>query len=194
MLTKGDLIAFEQEVAEAFKQKRIRGPVHLSGGNEDALIEAFRNVGSDEWVFSTYRNHYHALLHGISREWLMREILAGRSMNIASPEHKFLTSAIVGGTLSIATGVAYAQKLKNANKMVHCFVGDMAATTGAFHEAYQYAMGHGLIIKFYIEDNGMSCDSPTQDCWGHVKGYPPKKEVIEYKRVYPHAGVGSNVF
>ena len=191
-MNASDLIAFEAEVAQAFKEKKISGPIHLSGGNEKDIIDIFRSVKPTDWVFSTYRNHYHALLHGIPRDWLMAEILAGRSMNISSPEHRFLTSAIVGGTLPIAVGVAYT--LKEGH--VWCFVGDMCARSGAFHEAWQYAVGFDLPITFVIENNDMSCDSPTEACWGKpgTRGSSDKMYGYSYKRTYPHSGTGDYVF
>jgi len=62
---KDRLIAFEKRVADAFNAGEIKGPIHLAGGNEEELIRHFQGIGSDEWVFSTYRSHYHALLKGI---------------------------------------------------------------------------------------------------------------------------------
>ncbi len=158
------------------------------------LIDHFKNVGSGEWVFSTYRSHYHALLKGIPEDWLFEEILAGRSMCISSVEHKFHSSAIVGGCLAMAVGVAAALERRNKNQMVHCFIGDMAATTGAFHEAHQYAVGHRLHIKFYVEDNGLSCDTPTQEVWGSKEDWPSKRDGHRYARTYPHSGAGKYLF
>ncbi|MEK7766161.1 MAG: insulinase family protein, partial [bacterium] len=63
-------LAFEQRVKDAFLEGRIRAPIHLSGGNEDQLIEVFSSVRPDDWVLSTWRSHYHALLHGIDPDWL----------------------------------------------------------------------------------------------------------------------------
>lgn len=177
-----DLIAFEKRVAEAFANKQCKGPVHLSGGNEEQLIEIFKGIPKDAWVVSTYRSHYHALLHGINPDWLFNEILEGRSMNIHNPQHRFISSAIVGGCLPIAVGLAA------AGAEVHCFLGDMAATTGAFHEASMYAFGHGLPVSFYIEDNGYSTNTPTDECWGNERR---KSYVLRYhyKRQHPHVGV-----
>jgi hypothetical protein len=69
----------------------------------------------------------------------------------------------------------------------------MAATTGAFSDAEKYALRNDLPIRFVIEDNGMSCDSPTDDCWGE---YGSAQEPIYYRyvRTWPHAGIGRNVF
>lgn len=183
-MVKERLVAFEKRVAEAFEQKLIKGPVHLSGGNEDQLIKIFQGIHPQDWVFSTYRSHYHALLHGISENWLWGEILAGRSMNIHCPERRFFSSAIVGGTLPIAVGVASALKRMNCHRRVWCFIGDMAASIGAFHEAAHYSAD--LPITFIIEDNGLSCNTPTDLCWSRGR---TKIERYCYEREYPHVGI-----
>lgn len=184
-VTAAELIAFEAEVAAAFNRGEIRAPVHLSGGNEQQLIRIFSKIPDDAWILSTWRNHYHALLHGIPRAEVMREIRAGRSMNLAFPQYRFFTSAIVGGILPIATGIAA------AGERVWCFVGDMAATTGAFHEALQYADGHQLPIQFVVEDNAMSTNSPTKECWGEPKSITPVRFThYRYKRTQEHVGTG----
>ncbi|MCR4308105.1 MAG: thiamine pyrophosphate-dependent enzyme [Candidatus Berkelbacteria bacterium] len=189
VVTKNDLIAFENEVAEAFEAKLIPGPIHLSGGNEDQLIEIFKNIKPTDWVFSTWRSHYHALLHGVPRETVMAEIMAGRSMSLMFPEHNFFTSAIVGGILPIAVGVAYA--LKGTDTKVWCFVGDMAATTGMYAESYRYATRCNLPIIFVMEDNGLSCNTPTDAAWGDTEIWPIDNEIdYPYSRKVPHCGTG----
>jgi pyruvate dehydrogenase E1 component alpha subunit len=189
---------FERDVALRFEMGMIPGPVHLSGGNEEQLIEIFKDISIDDYVFSTHRNHYHALLHGIPSYELMREIMAGRSMNLFFPEHKFFTSSIVGGILPIAVGVAAALKREGSSKKVWVFVGDMAATMGIFHECQQYAKCHELPITFVVEDNGLSTNTPTGKVWGESKfhrlNYRCGSNVIRYQydRIYPHYGVNKN--
>lgn len=183
-----ELVDFEKEVEDAFSKGQIRGPVHLSGGNEEQLIAVFRKIHPEDWVFSTWRNHYHALLHGIPKDLVMQEILAGRSMNLTFPEHRFYTSSIVGGILPISVGVAAALKRKGCKRKVWCFVGDMASTTGAFHEANQYASKQDLPVKFVIEDNGLSTNTPTEETWG--RAWVGKTLYYAYERTYPHVGVG----
>ena len=190
-MTPQELISFEDEVKVAFEAGKIRGPVHLAGGNEEQLIEIFALIKPTDWVFATYRSHYHALLHGVPREKVMEQIMAGRSMNLSFPEHKFVTSAIVGGCLSMAVGVAEGLKRGCSLENVLCFVGDMAATLGVFYEARNYAKGHNLPIMFVVEDNGMSCDSPTKACWG-VSAIDNTLQ-YEYTRKHPHVGTGKYV-
>ena len=179
-----DLIAFEREVAERFERGEIRAPVHLSGGNEEQLIAIFKDVRREDWVFSTWRSHYHALLHGVPPEKVMAQIMAGRSMNLNFPEHRFLTSAIVGGILPIACGVAY------AGERVWCFVGDMTASIGAFQDADLFSRGHSYPVHFVIEDNGLSTNTPTHFAWGSPRWVEHPR--YRYKRTFPH--VGSGVF
>lgn len=190
-MTKDQLIAFEKRVAEAFEAKQIKGPVHLSGGNEDQLIEIFREIHPDDWVCTFYRNHYHALLHGIPEEKLFKAICDGHSMTLQFAEHRFFSTAIVGGQLPIAVGIAAALKRVGDKRKVWCFLGDMASTTGACWEAHCYARHFKLPIVFVVEDNDLSCNSPTKECWNGTFEYSVGENLrhYEYKRVYPHVGI-----
>ena len=206
-MKKQELIDFESEVVELFNDGKLKSPVHLSGGNEEEVISLFKNIKPTDWVFSTYRGHYHALLHGIDKDWLKQWILNNKSIHVMNKEHKFWTSAIVGGCLSIALGTAMAIKLKGeysdvkeGDKLpiqasiphVWVFCGDMTAETGQFHEVTKYARRHDLPITFIVEDNGLSTDTPTQKTWGEQDGGPNILRYT-YKRTYPHYGTGKFV-
>ena len=181
------LCAFEATVREDIKGGRVKGPCHLSGGNESQLIDIFREVKRGDYVFGSYRAHYHALLHGLPEQYVMHEILAGRSMSLHSAEHRFFTSAIVGGCLPIALGVAAAIKRRGGTERVWCFVGDMAASAGTFHDCEKYAECQDLPITFVIEDNGMSTYTPTQEAWGHLGGVDKVRHYC-YTSTEPHIG------
>lgn len=188
-LTKDELISFEKDIEKYWEEGKIHSPVHFCGGNEEPLIEIFKDIKEEDWVFSTHRAHYHFLLKGAAREWLKNEILNNRSIHLNSRKLKIFTSAIVGGILPIALGTALAIKMKGSKEKVWCFVGDMAAEMGAFHECEKYARRNNLPITFIIEDNGLSVDTPTQKTWGE---WDANNKTIRYKytRVYPHYGCG----
>jgi pyruvate dehydrogenase E1 component alpha subunit len=120
-MDKQYLIDFETEVKEKYEAGDIKAPVHLCGGNGDQLIEIFNNVAEDDWVFCSWRNHYHALLHGIPRDTLMDMIVRGKSMSVYSDKPKFYSSSIVGGILPIALGVAKSIKLKGGTNKIYRF-------------------------------------------------------------------------
>ena len=72
--SKDELINFEDEVAEIFNAGKIKAPVHLYFGNEEQIIEIFKEVNEKDWVFCSWRSHYQALLKGVPREKVLQNI------------------------------------------------------------------------------------------------------------------------
>jgi len=189
--SKEDLIKFEDLIVSHWESGKIKGPVHLSGGNEDEIIEIGKRIKKTDWVFSTWRSHYHALIKGVSPIWLENEILAGRSITIVSEEDKFYASAIVGSIIPIAVGVALSNKRDDKDDKVWCFIGDMAFETGGFYEMHKYATNLKLPIIFIVEDNGVSTNTPTIETWGGIKRDIPSDVIwYNYKNKWPHYGTG----
>ena len=191
-LTNSNLISFESEVKKYYEDGKITAPVHLSEGNEKELLEIFQYVHPEDWVFSSWRNHYHALLHGIDQKKLLNEIIEGCSMSTNSLKPKFYSSSIVGGIIPIALGAAYALKTKKSDRRVWCFIGDMTFETGIFYEAYKYKTNFDLPLQFVVEDNNLSTNTPTDEAWGGVKRDVPDDVIYyKYERGYPHHGTGN---
>ena len=84
MVSEKKLIEFELKVKKVYEKGLINAPIHLSGNNEKKLIKIFEKIKKTDWVFSTWRNHYHALLHGVDENWLFSQIVSGKSMGIIS--------------------------------------------------------------------------------------------------------------
>jgi pyruvate dehydrogenase E1 component alpha subunit len=205
MVTKEELTQFESEIATLFNSAKIRAPIHLYSGNEEQIMRVFSKIDTKkDWVCCTWRNHYQALLKGIPKDYLKEKIMQGKSMVMNLPEYKFICSSIVGGIPSVATGLALAAKLKGSGERVWCWTGDMSAETGAWSEAYRYAVAQELPITFVVEDNELSVMTPTHEVWGNEKWYLPHQNrswyespnLIYYKyknEKYPHAGAGVRV-
>jgi TPP-dependent pyruvate/acetoin dehydrogenase alpha subunit len=197
--TAATLIAFESRIVSHFAAGAIPCLIHLSGGNEAELLELFATIRPHDWVFSSHRNHYHALLKGIPEAHLEAEILAGRSMFIYSREHNFITSSILAGTCAIAAGVAWDLAQKNAPGHVWCFLGDGAEEQGHFYEAVLFAEANYLPITFVIEDNDRQVDTSKADRQRgtyhphHVRCPLDHFNCVEryhYAPTYPHGGAG----
>ena len=190
-LIKEKLITFENNIKSLYEKGSIKAPIHLSGNNEDHLIKIFRKIKKNDWVISNWRNHYHALLHGIPENMLKKMILNGRSMGINSYKHKFYSSSIVGGGISIGMGIAMGLKRNKKKGTVWIFIGDMTFETGTFHECYKYSKNFKLPLKFIVEDNGLSTNTPTKETWKKIT--KPAKDIIyyRYKRKFPHHGTGT---
>jgi deoxyxylulose-5-phosphate synthase len=188
-MKKQDLINFESKIVELYKDCKLPFLFHLSGGNEDQLIEIFKDIRSDDYVLSSHRNHYHALLHGITPEKLQETILNGRSMFVFDRKRNFFTSSIIGGTPAIAVGIALALKRKNSSQKVWCFVGDGTEDTGHFWEAARYVDGFGLPCKFIVEDNNRSVVANKKERWGTATDpiFPSCVKRYKYQIIWPHA-------
>ena len=191
MIDKQFLIDFESGIKDVYEAGDIKAPIHLSGGNEDEHIKIFEDVNEDDWVFSSWRNHYHALLHGIKPDELAKMIVRGKSMSLYSEKPKFYSSSIVGGIIPIAVGTAKAQKLNDSKNKTWCFVGDMTFESGIFYEAHKYARNHNLPLQFVVEDNGLSTNTPTDKTWGGSRDIPEDIIYYKYEREYPHHGTGN---
>lgn len=208
MVSKDSLINFENKIADLFNTKKIKAPIHLYHGNEDLMLEIFKDVDQkNDWIFCTWRNHYQALCKGIPEELLTDMIISGKSMVMNLPEYKFFCSSIVGGVAPIAMGAALSIKIKKSTDKVWCFLGDMSAETGSFHEAYKYSVNFDLPITWIIEDNRKSVLTPTTDVWARDfpyfldrkpigEGLYRQNKIIYYRYEnlkYPHAGAGLRV-
>ena len=199
MMNKKDLILFEKEIANLFNEGKIRSPVHLYKGNEDKIIDIFKNIKKNDWVFCSWRSHYQCLLKGVPPKKVKDEILLGRSISLCFPEYKIFSSALVGGALPIAVGTAMSIKHKKEKaSKVFCFMGEMTAETGIAHESIKYSRNFKLPIHFVVEDNEKSVCTDTRKSWNQKKLSFEKKNdeyvtYYKYKNTYPHAGAGVRV-
>jgi pyruvate dehydrogenase E1 component alpha subunit len=188
--TKKELIAFENKIGDLYLDNKLPFLFHLSGGNEEQLIEIFKDIKEGDYVISNHRSHYHALLHGIPPEVVEDRILNGRSMFIYDRKRNFFCSAIIGGTPAIAAGIAWALKRKGSDKKVWCFIGDGTEDSGHTYEAVRYVDGFDLPCKFIIENNNRSVESTNEERWGKTADYQwnsPSVIKYHYDITYPHA-------
>jgi len=153
----------EERAAELYGQQKIRGFLHLYIGEEAVAAGALRALSADDNVVATYREHGHALLHGLKMDAIMAEMFGkrdgcsrgrGGSMHLFDRACRFFGGqAIVGGGLPLATGLALADKLLKRQALTACFFGEGAVAEGAFHEAMNLAALWQLPVLFCCENN-----------------------------------------
>lgn len=186
------LIQFEKKIIDLFENGELPYLMHLCGGNENQLIEIFKNIKQDDYVLSTHRSHYHYLLKGGSEEILIKKIKDGDSMFVFDKSINFMTTSILSGMAPIAAGIAQGIKMENSNQHVWCFIGDGAEEEGHFYEAVRFVDGFDLPCTFIIEDNNRSVDTTKLQRRGKSEFNWPKCVIkYEYTPTYPHAGTGS---
>ena len=190
--TAESLASFERGIKARFADGDLPFLVHLSGGNENELVEIFRDIRPQDWVFSNHRSHYHALLKGLPEVDVEAAIVRGDSMFIFDRERRFYTSSILAGTCCIACGVALAAKEAGEDVAVYCFIGDGAEDNGHFYEAVRFATSRALPIRFIIEDNDRQVDTSHAERWGTAERWDWPKCVLRYRYTptFPHGGAG----
>ena len=191
--TPDGLRSFVDKIAEHHDAGRLPFALHLPGGNEEQLIDIFSNINEGDYVLSTHRNMYHALLHGLPPEEVEEKILNGRSMFMFDRERNFYVSAIIGGPVAIAVGIAWALKRKGSDQRVWCFLGDGTEDTGHFAEAVRYVNGFDLPCTFIIEDDCMAVEAPKERRWGTNEDLEWPSCVIRYHytKTRPHIRTGN---
>jgi pyruvate dehydrogenase E1 component alpha subunit len=165
--SRGSVAAFGASLA----QSNIRGPLHLSTGQEAVAAGVCVNLGKDDYLTSTHRGHGHTLAKGASMEAMMAELFGratgfnrgkGGSMHIADFSVGMLgANGVVADGMPIAVGAAHAVKIRKEKRVVACFFGDGAVNRGPFLEALNWAAIHALPVLFVCEDNRWSATTPT---------------------------------
>jgi TPP-dependent pyruvate/acetoin dehydrogenase alpha subunit len=160
----------EEEVVELFKQGLIPGLAHPYIGQEAVAAGVCAALGQGDLIVSNHRGHGHSLAKGVPERAILSELMGkdsgmclglGGSMHSTDPEAGVVFStAIVGGGIPLAVGVALALQMDKKTNCVACFFGDGATNTGAFHEALNLAAVWKLPVVFVCENNRYAVSIP----------------------------------
>src|ERR671918_1956757 len=162
--------AFEEKVSALYAAREIVGLLHLGIGQEAVAVGSCCQLTREDYVFGSHRSHGHAIAKGADINRLMAE-LAGRatgycggkggSMHIVALDAGFVTATgIVGGTIPLALGAAFAAQERRKGQVAVVFFGDGAGQAGAFHESLNIASLWRLPVIFVCENNGYAEFTP----------------------------------
>ena len=155
---------FEEKTGQQYQMQKFSGFCHLYVGQEAVVVGSLLAIelGKD-YVFTTYRDHAHALLMGIPPGEVMAELFMresgcakgkGGSMHLYNAKMRFMGgNGIVGGHIPPATGAAFASKYRKEGAVVLCLLGDAAVNQGTFHESLNMAGLWELPCVYIVENN-----------------------------------------
>ena len=156
----------EEAIAERYGEQEMRCPVHLSDGQEGIAVGACLALRKEDKIVSTHRSHGHYLAKQGSLKAMLCEIYGrapgcvggrGGSMHLLDDEVGVLACLpIVGTSVPLGVGVAYADKRKGKDTVVTVFLGDAVMEEGVFHESANFAALHALPVIFVCENNDLS--------------------------------------
>ena len=172
---------FEERVAEMYLRAKIGGYCHLNIGEEATVVGTLKALRDDDYFFGSYREHGFAIVRGVPPGAVMAELFGkrdgcargrGGSMHLVDPDRRFMGGyGIVGGSIPLSTGVAFAIKYRDSDEVVMSVFGDGATNIGAFHEALNMASLWKLPNLFICTNNqyGMGTSvaraSAVTDLW-----------------------------
>lgn len=187
----------EEAIAAKYKEQEMRCPTHLSIGQEANAVAISLQLTKDDYMVSTHRGHAHYLAKGGSLDGLIGELYGrssgyalgnGGSMHSVDTSCGFLGStSIVGGTVPVGVGAAFAAKLKKEKKISVVCIGDAAIEEGVFHESANFAALHSLPVVFFMENNNYSCFTPRNKRQPErVNGFKSVAQAhgLDYMRIY----------
>ena len=162
----------EEAIAEAYPRQDMRCPVHLSIGQEAVAAGAAAALEPGDLAMSGHRSHAHYLAKGGDLRAMLAELMGredgccrgrGGSMHLIDRRVGFMGAVpIVGSTIPIAVGLAFADKLRRESRVTVAFLGEAATEEGVFHESANFASLHRLPVIFLCENNLYSVYSPMQ--------------------------------
>jgi TPP-dependent pyruvate/acetoin dehydrogenase alpha subunit len=154
---------FEEQVNELYTRALMPGLAHLYSGEEAVAVGICEALRIDDYITSTHRGHGHCLAKGASPDRMFAELLGkeagycrgkGGSMHIADPATGNLgANAIVGGSVGIATGAAFAAKSLGTDRVAICFFGEGALGQGSLYEVMNLAQLWKLPVIYVCENN-----------------------------------------
>ena len=163
----------EEALAERYAEQEMRCPMHLCIGQEAAAVGVVSALAEDDRVFSGHRAHGHYLAKGGDLTAMIAELYGraggcskgrGGSMHLIDTDAGFMGStAIVGGTVPVAVGAAWASQLRGEGRVVCLFFGDGCFEQGVMHESMNFAALHRLPILFVCENNHYAVYTPLEE-------------------------------
>jgi len=160
----------EEAIADRYAEQEMRCPTHLCIGQEASAVGVCDVLERKDKVFSNHRAHGHYLAKGGDLRAMIAELYGratgccggrGGSMHLIDMEAGFMgATPIVGGTIPVAVGSAWASALHMRDEVTVVFFGDGCFEEGVMHESLNFSTLHKLPIVFICENNDFSVYTP----------------------------------
>src|SRR5438067_4058489 len=164
---------FEERAQEQYTKAKIGGYCHLNIGEEATVVGGIEALKPNDWIFTSYREHGHAIARGVDPKTVMAELFGketgtshgrGGSMHLVDYSRRFMGGyGIVGGHLPLAVGGAWAVKYRKQKDVIFCMFGDGATNIGAFHESLNMAKVFDLPVVWFCVNNRYGMGTPVEN-------------------------------
>ncbi len=190
---------FDVRLIREKKRGRLKGTLYSSHNQEAVIVGSLYGLKPTDWISPIHRDMPAFFLKDFKSGWRNDDRI-GMSINtvcaqvwgradspgrardnwshIGSREKKIIHStSMLAGTIPVAAGVVYADRLNGGDSVVHTYNGEGSTAQGVFHEAINFAAIHKLPVVTIIENNQWAfgtpvhLEVPTKDVADRAKGY-----------------------
>ncbi len=160
----------EEHLRAVYADLEFRGELHLSLGQE-AVAAGTVAAASPCFAFSHHRSHALAVAKGLDLKALVAEIYGkstgvckgkGGHMHLTDLSKGFAISSIVGASVPLGAGYAFAAKRRGTPLLSVAFTGDGALHQGAAMEALNLAALWKLPLLLVVENNSIAFSTPPR--------------------------------
>ena len=160
----------EEEIERRYHQDQMKTPIHLVIGQEATAVGCCAALRPTDLAYSSHRTHGVYLAKGGDLRAMLSEMHCrangcagsrGGSMHLIDFSVGMAgTSAIVAGSVPLATGAALAAQMQDVGRVIAVFFGEAATEEGVVSECLNFAALKKLPILFFCENNFYSVQSP----------------------------------
>lgn len=190
---------FEERAMQMYQKGKFGGFLHLYIGQEAISTGSVWAFNDDDDIITAYRDHGWGLVRGVTPEAGMAELYGktagcskgkGGSMHFSNVKNHFWGGyGIVGGHIPLGSGIAFANKYKNNNRVTACYLGDGAVHQGVLHETMNMSQLWKLPCIFVVENNGYAMGTSVErhsvgDIVDRADAYGMKKAMLNGMDVF----------
>jgi len=165
-------------VNEEYKAGKFKIPIHLAMGHEAIAVAVSHVMQAGDRLLLSHRN----IAYNLAREGRIKPILdeyflrptglaQGKlgSMNLINPKRDIIyASSILGNNLSVAAGVAMAEKICGRCRLTIVLAGDGSIEEGSFYESLLMMRSYALPVLVLIENNEWSLATRIEERRCHI--------------------------
>ncbi len=182
--------AAEECIMKYYHEDDMKTPMHMSMGQEFIPAAVCQALGERGQIFTSYRSHAPYLCRTDDVEGFFGEMYGkisgpmrgkGGSMHLSNPDLGHMcASAIVSSLIPVVVGAAWANKMKNTDKIAAVFFGDGAVDEGCFWESMNISALMQTPALFICEDNGLAVHTSKRQ----RQGYKNLPDIIRHFDVH----------
>lgn len=174
---------FDVRLIKEKKKGRLTGTLYSSHNQEAVLVGSLYGLRPNDWISPIHRDMPAFFMKDLRSGWdnpdrmgmTIEEVCCQVWGKSGSPgrardnwshigskgKHIIHSTSMLAGTIPVAAGVAYADKLDGGDTVVLTYNGEGSTAQGVFHEAINFAAVHKLPVITIIENNHWAYGTPA---------------------------------